>query len=73
MNVTVRFYIFMRFSFVELSSATSLSLILLIVSDSKCSLVMDCWKKYLYSVLSLWGGKNHTRFKANFKLYPLTF
>lgn len=47
----------MSFSFVELSSATSLSLILLIVSDSKCSLVMDCWKKYLYSVLSLWGKK----------------
>lgn len=44
----------MSFSFVELSSATRLSLILLIVSDS---LVMDCWKRYLYSVLSLWGGK----------------
>lgn len=57
MNVTVRFYIFMSFSFVELSSATSFSLILLIVSDSKCNLVMDCWKKYLYSVLSLWGEK----------------
>lgn len=59
MNVTVRFYIFMSFSFVELSSATSFSLILLIVSDSKCNLVMDCWKKYLYSVLSLWGEKSH--------------
>lgn len=58
MNVTVRFYIFMSFSFVEISSATSLSLILLIVSDSKYSLVMDCWKKYLYSILSLCGKKN---------------